>query len=114
MKKTTRRASIKIPGFLSHVVMSERQHAVLKKPMANWIVLGKYITAKGLTVKLIEQMLVFEISSEAPRQNIIDKLMSRYNSARRKEVIAQVDKVLSHPSVIKSKKQPRKKAAKET
>ena len=115
MKKAVKRKAgpVKIPGFLAHVDMSDRQHSLLKKPMANWIETGKYITAKGHTVKLMEQMLVFEISSEAPRQMMIEKLMSRYNSARRKEVMEQLETVFTHPSVVKSKKQakPRKKAA---
>lgn len=114
VKKTATRkpkhTGIKIPAFLSHVVLSERQRLILKKPMANWIATGKYIKDKGHTVKLMEQMLVFEMSSEAPRQIMIEKLMSRYNSARRKEVMEQLEVVFAHPAVVKTKKNPRSKS----
>ena len=105
-----KRGRVKIPDFLSHVALSERQESILKKPMANWIATGKYIKEKGHTVKLMEQMLVFEISSEAPRQIMIEKLMARYNSARRKEVMEQLDRVFSHPAVTQTKKNPRSKS----
>lgn len=100
---------LKIPDFLKHVDLSVGQRRLLTKPMANWITAGKHISSKGLSVPLVEKMLVHEMQREKPRENMIVKLMSRYNSARRAEVMREINKLIEHPDVIRTK--PRKGAS---
>lgn len=92
-----------LPPFLKHIKLSAGQRKLLDKPMKNWMTAGKHIRDKGLNVQLVEKMLAYEFSREEVRENMVEKLLSRYNAARRNAIVAQVKLNLSKRKVKRIK-----------
>lgn len=89
-------------AFLNGVDLTKRDRATLEKQMSNWQICRKFMRGRKLTEALLAKMITFECERDSPRESMLRNITQRYNSIRRLNIEAQLDKFLSHPTVART------------